>query len=79
MPQVSRPLIGLLVASVLFLAVWMVALKPSSDSGAGSASNPTVYSPAITAAKRVAPDSPEAVSVKARATKTAKSAVKRKR
>ncbi len=40
MPQVSRPLIALLLATVVFFAVWMVALKPqtggSSSSSTGS-------------------------------------------
>jgi hypothetical protein len=38
MENVSRPLIALLVASVAFLAVWMVALKPSSGGSGGSGS-----------------------------------------
>jgi hypothetical protein len=37
MGHVSRPLIGLLVATVAFFAVWTIALKPhSSSSGGGS-------------------------------------------
>jgi hypothetical protein len=40
MANVSRPLIGLLVATVAFFAVWVVALKPSaSTSGGGSPSS----------------------------------------
>src|SRR5205823_13532782 len=43
MDNVSRPLIALLVGSVAFFAVWMVALKPSSSpsgsSGGGSSAN----------------------------------------
>jgi hypothetical protein len=38
MAHASKPLIGLLVATVLFFALWMVALKPSG-SGAGSSSS----------------------------------------
>jgi len=34
--HVSRPLIGLLVGAVLFFALWIVALKPSSGSSPGS-------------------------------------------
>ena len=34
MGNVSRPLIGLLVATVAFFALWLVALKPSSSSSA---------------------------------------------
>jgi hypothetical protein len=36
MDRVSRPLIGLLVATVAFFALWIVALKPSSSSTSGS-------------------------------------------
>jgi hypothetical protein len=35
MGNVSRPLIGLLVAVVAFFALWLVALKPSSSSTSG--------------------------------------------
>jgi hypothetical protein len=42
--HVSRPLIALLVASVAFLAVWMVALKPSSS---GSSGGSNAYQSAI--------------------------------
>jgi len=35
MTHVSRPLIGLLVATVLFFALWLVALKPSSSTSSG--------------------------------------------
>lgn len=38
MPQVSRPLIALLVASVVFFAVWMVALKPQTGGSSSSSS-----------------------------------------
>ncbi len=36
MGQVSRPLIALLVATVAFFALWIVALKPSSSTTSGS-------------------------------------------
>ena len=36
MTSVSRPLIGLLVASVAFFAVWTLALKPSSSTSGGT-------------------------------------------
>lgn len=39
MTQVSRPLIGLLVATVAAFAVWTVALKPSSSSNSSSGSS----------------------------------------
>jgi hypothetical protein len=35
MTHVSRPLIGLLVGAVLFFALWIVALKPSSNGSTG--------------------------------------------
>jgi hypothetical protein len=47
MEHVSRPLIALLVATVAFFALWIVALKPSSKS---SSSNPGAYQSAIKAA-----------------------------
>jgi hypothetical protein len=55
MGNVSRPLIGLLVATVAFFAVWIVALKPSSSStSGGSAAHPLgVYQSAINRAKGV--------------------------
>jgi hypothetical protein len=41
MAHVSKPLIGLLAATVLVFALWVVALKPSGQSGSGnSSSNP---------------------------------------
>lgn len=36
MDNVSRPLIALLVGSVAFFALWLIALKPSSSSSGGS-------------------------------------------
>jgi hypothetical protein len=48
MDHVSKPLIGVLVATVLFFALWVVALKPSSNSGGGGLGR---YQPAINAAK----------------------------
>jgi hypothetical protein len=48
MENVSRPLIALLVASVALLAVWMVALKPSSSgSGPSGSGGTTAYQSAI--------------------------------
>jgi hypothetical protein len=40
MPHVSRPLVALLLATVVFFAVWMVALKPKSDTGSSGNSAP---------------------------------------
>jgi hypothetical protein len=50
MSHVPRPLLGLLVATVVFFALWLVALKPSSS---GTSSGPGLgqYQPAINAAK----------------------------
>jgi hypothetical protein len=53
MNHVSKPLLGLLVATVAFFALWIVALKPSSSSTSG---NPGLgrYQSAINAAKATA-------------------------
>jgi hypothetical protein len=48
MANLPRPLIGLLVATVAFLAVWTIALKPSSSSG--PAAKPSTPAPAPAAA-----------------------------
>jgi hypothetical protein len=49
MGHVSRPLIGVLVATVLVFALWLVALKPSSN-GNGSSGGLGQYQSAINAA-----------------------------
>jgi hypothetical protein len=49
MGHVSRPLIGVLVATVLVFALWLVALKPSSN-GNGSSGGLGQYQGAINAA-----------------------------
>src|SRR4051794_32160863 len=46
MDNVSRPLLALLVGSVAFFAVWMVALKPSG-SGSSSSGGSSAYQSAI--------------------------------
>jgi hypothetical protein len=46
MPNVSRPLIALLVGTVAFFALWIVALKPSSSTSGGS-KGVGAYQPAI--------------------------------
>src|SRR2546423_11112448 len=46
MDNVSRPLIALLVGSVAFFAVWMIALKPSG-SGSSSSGGSSAYQSAI--------------------------------
>ena len=50
MGNVSRPLVGLLVGTVLFFGLWIVALKPSS-SGPSATHGLGQYQPAINAAK----------------------------
>jgi len=53
MANLPRPMIGLLVATISFFAVWTVALKPSSSSGpASSSSSPA---PAASQPKAAAP------------------------
>ncbi len=50
MDRVSRPLLGLLVATAAFFALWLVALRPSSSSHGGSGGALGQYQPAINAA-----------------------------
>lgn len=50
MTNVSRPLIGLLVATVAFFAVWIAALKPTSSHSGGTSSAP--FQSAINKAKQ---------------------------
>lgn len=58
MANLPRPMIGLLVATIAFFAVWTVALKPSSSSGpASSSSSPA---PAASRPKAAAPAHPDA-------------------
>ena len=61
MAHVSRPLIGLLVATVAAFAVWTIALKPSSSSS-GGADNPTsgAYQSAIAQAHQAVTTSAKA-------------------
>jgi hypothetical protein len=47
MDHVSRPLIALLVATVAFFALWLVALKPSSSSSGGASPGVGTYQSAI--------------------------------
>ena len=53
MANVSRPLVGLLVATVVFFAVWTLALKPSSSSSSPQGTGPGrgAHQSAITKAK----------------------------
>ena len=50
MGNVSRPLIGVLVATVAFFALWLVALKPSSSSSSSSSQGLGQYQGAINSA-----------------------------
>lgn len=47
MASLPKPLIGILVATVAFFALWMVALKPSSSTPGGSPSGVGQYQSAI--------------------------------
>src|SRR5207237_10854812 len=47
MDRVSRPLLGVLVATVASFALWLVALKPSSSSTTGKPEGLVVYQSAI--------------------------------
>jgi hypothetical protein len=47
MANLPKPLIGLLLGTVAFFAIWMVALKPSSSSTGGSPSGVGQYQSAI--------------------------------
>ncbi len=53
MTNVSRPLLGLLVATVLFFGLWIVALRPSSSSTSPNGTGPGLgqYQSAINKAK----------------------------
>jgi len=50
MGHVSRPLVGLLIATVVFFALWLIALKPSSSSNSGGSLGQ--YQSAINAARK---------------------------
>ena len=50
MDQVSRPLIGLLVAVVAFFALWLVALKPGAGNTAASGPSTNALQSAVTKA-----------------------------
>jgi hypothetical protein len=59
MSQVSRPLLGALLAAVVLLAVWMVALKPSSNGT--TSSKPTVTAPGVAGLARAVDKAHKAV------------------
>jgi hypothetical protein len=60
MGSLPKPLIGLLLGTVAFFAVWMVALKPSSSSNGGSQGGVGQYQPAINKAHQAVTTSNQA-------------------
>ncbi len=61
MGTLPKPLIGLLLGTVAFFAIWMVALKPSSSSsGGGSQGGVGQYQPAINKAHQAVTTSNQA-------------------
>lgn len=54
MRSLPKPLIGLLLSTVVFFALWMVALKPSSSTSGGSPNGVGQYQPAINKAHQAA-------------------------
>jgi hypothetical protein len=79
MANLPRPLIGLLVATIAFFAVWTVALRPSSSGGPVSSSSSPA--PAASQPKAAAPghaDADSTASHAAGATQASASAAKAK-
>ena len=84
MANLPRPLIGLLVATIAFFAVWTVALRPSSSGGpvAGSskpapaASKPAAAAPAHAAASHASASTSATATSATKAKPVAKAAVK---
>ena len=72
MANLPRPMIGLLVATIAFFAVWTVALKPSSSSGPVSSSSSP--SPAASKPKAAAPAHADASHARASASASASAA-----
>jgi hypothetical protein len=60
MRSLPKPLIGLLLGTVAFFAVWMVALKPSSSSSGGSPNGVGQYQSAINQAHQAVTTSNQA-------------------
>jgi hypothetical protein len=60
MRSLPKPLIGLLLGTVAFFALWMVALKPSSSSSGGSPSGVGQYQSAINQAHQAVKTSNQA-------------------
>jgi hypothetical protein len=79
MANLPRPMIGLLVATIAFFAVWTVALKPSSSSGPASSSSspaPAASQPKATAPAHADASHASASASAAKALPAAKAAVK---
>jgi hypothetical protein len=60
MGSLPKPLIGLLLGTVAFFAIWMVALKPGSSSKGGSQGGVGQYQPAINKAHQAVTTSNQA-------------------
>ena len=60
MGTLPKPLIGLLLGTVAFFAIWMVALKPHSSSSGGSQGGVGQYQPAINQAHQAVTTSNQA-------------------
>jgi cytoskeletal protein RodZ len=60
MGTLPKPLIGLLLGTVAFFAIWMVALKPHSSSSGGSQGGAGQYQPAINQAHQAVTTSNQA-------------------
>ena len=60
MGTLPKPLIGLLLGTVAFFAIWMVALKPHSSSSGGSQGGVGQYQPAINRAHQAVKTSNQA-------------------
>ncbi|HJS95707.1 MAG TPA: hypothetical protein VJ741_15700 [Solirubrobacteraceae bacterium] len=60
MGTLPKPLIGLLLGTVAFFAIWMVALKPHSSSSGGSQGGVGQYQPAINKAHQAVTTSNQA-------------------
>src|SRR5947209_13138180 len=60
MGTLPKPLIGLLLGTVAFFAIWMVALKPHSSASGGSQGGVGQYQPAINKAHQAVTTSNQA-------------------
>ena len=60
MARVPKPMLGLLMGTIVFFAIWMVALKPKSSAGGGSQGGVGQYQPAINQAHQAVTTSNQA-------------------